>query len=42
MTLTLKAPDAAGPFHAVVSIETGLKDEPAAMVKTFANVAAGP
>jgi Protein of unknown function (DUF1573) len=42
LTLTLKAPAAAGPYHAVVTIETGLKDEPAAMLKTFANVATGP
>lgn len=38
LKLTFKAPEQAGPQHATVSIETDIKDEPAAVLKTFANV----
>jgi hypothetical protein len=38
VTLTFKAPDQPGPYHAVLKIETDLKDEPAAKLKTFATV----
>jgi hypothetical protein len=40
LTITLKAPAATGPFHAVVTVESDLKDEPPAQVKTFATVIA--
>ena len=36
--LTLKAPAAVGPHHATVTIETDIKDEPPAQLKTFATV----
>src|SRR5262249_30532206 len=36
--LTLKAPEQAGPHHATVTIETDIKDEPPAQLKTFATV----
>jgi hypothetical protein len=39
VNLKLKVPDAAGPFHAVVTIETDLKDEAPTQIKTFATVA---
>jgi Protein of unknown function (DUF1573) len=39
VTLKLKVPDAAGPYHAVVKIETDLKDEPPTQIKAFATVA---
>jgi len=38
LNLTLKAPATAGPFHAIVKIETDLKDEPPSQVKIFATV----
>ncbi len=36
--LALKAPEQTGPHHAVVTIESDIKDEPAAVLKTFATV----
>jgi len=39
VNLTLKVPDTAGPYHAVVKVETDLKGEPPAQIKTFATVA---
>jgi hypothetical protein len=36
--LTLKAPEQTGPHHAMVTIETDIKDEPAAQLKTFATI----
>ncbi len=41
VNLKLRVPDAAGPYHAVVKIETDLKDEPPTQIKMFATVA-GP
>jgi hypothetical protein len=38
VNITLQAPATTGPYHAVVTIETDLKDEPPAQVKTFATV----
>jgi Protein of unknown function (DUF1573) len=38
LNLTLKAPTTAGPFYAIVKIETDLKDEPSSQVKIFATV----
>ena len=38
LNLTLKAPTTTGPFHAIVKIETDLKDEPPGQVKIFATV----
>jgi hypothetical protein len=38
LTLTFKASDKPGPDHATLTIETDLKDEPPAVLKTFANV----
>jgi hypothetical protein len=38
VNLTLKAPTETGPFHAIVKIETDLKDEPPAQLKTFATI----
>jgi hypothetical protein len=40
--VTLKAPDTAGPFHAVLKVESDLKDEPPAQIKAFATIAASP
>jgi hypothetical protein len=42
LNLKLKVPDTAGPYHAVVKIETDLKDEPPAQIKMFATVALRP
>ncbi len=39
LNLKLKAPTAPGSFHAVLKVETDLKDEPIAQVKVFATVA---
>jgi hypothetical protein len=39
LKLTYKASEQTGPHHATVTIETDIKDEPAAILKTFANVA---
>jgi hypothetical protein len=36
--LSLKAPEQTGPHHAMVTIETDIKDEPAAQLKTFATI----
>jgi Protein of unknown function (DUF1573) len=41
LNLKLKAPDAAGPYHAIVKVETDLRDEPTAQIKTFATVVPG-
>jgi hypothetical protein len=38
LNLRLKAPVDAGPYHAIVKIETDLSDEPPAQIKTFATV----
>jgi hypothetical protein len=38
LKLTFKAPQEDGPHHATVTIETDIKDEPPAQVKTFATV----
>jgi hypothetical protein len=38
LKLSLKAPEQIGPHHATVTIETDIKDEPAALLKTFATV----
>jgi hypothetical protein len=38
LSLKFKVPESAGPYHAVVKIETDLKDEPPAQVKMFATV----
>jgi hypothetical protein len=38
LNLTLKAPATAGPFHAVVKIESDVKDEPPGQVKIFATI----
>jgi hypothetical protein len=42
VNITLKAPDSTGPFHAIVKIESDLKDEPAAQIKTFATIVTAP
>jgi hypothetical protein len=42
VNLTIQAPAAVGPFHGVVKIESDVKDEPPAQVKTFATIVAGP
>jgi hypothetical protein len=39
LNLKLKAPQEPGPFHAVLKVETDIKDEPAAQLKVFATVA---
>jgi hypothetical protein len=39
VNLKLKVPSAAGPYHAVVKVETDVKDEPPVQIKTFATVA---
>jgi hypothetical protein len=39
LSLNLKAPEMAGPYHALVTIETNLKDEPPVQLKVFATVA---
>jgi hypothetical protein len=36
--LTLKAPEQSGPFHGILTIQTDIKDEPPAVLKTFATV----
>jgi len=38
LKLTFKAPEQAGPHHATLTIETDIKDEPPAQLKTFATV----
>jgi hypothetical protein len=38
LKLTFKAPEQSGPFHATLTIQTDLKDEPPALLKTFATV----
>ena len=38
LKLTLKAPEQTGPYHATLTIETDIKDEPPALLKTFATV----
>jgi hypothetical protein len=39
LNVTLQAPATTGPFHAILKIESDLKDEPPAQIKTFANIA---
>jgi hypothetical protein len=36
--LTFKAPEQTGPQYAVITIETDVKDEPSAQLKTFATI----
>jgi Protein of unknown function (DUF1573) len=38
LTLTLKAPEQLGPHHTTLTIGTDIKDEPPALLKTFATV----
>jgi len=38
LKLTLKAPEQTGPHHATLTIETDIKDEPPALLQTFATV----
>ena len=38
----LQAPETTGPFHAVLEVESDLKDEPPAKIKAFATIAASP
>jgi hypothetical protein len=38
VNLTIQAPAAPGPFHAVVKFESDVKDEPPGQVKTFATI----
>jgi hypothetical protein len=38
VNITLKAPATLGPYHAVLTVESDLKDEPPAQVKAFATV----
>jgi Protein of unknown function (DUF1573) len=38
LTLTFKAPAQTGPSHATLQVETDIKDEPPAVLKTFATV----
>ncbi len=40
VNLVLHAPTAPGPLHAMIDVQTDIKDEPPVRVKTFANVAA--
>ena len=40
--LTITAPATPGPFHGVVKIESDVKDEPPALIKTFATIASSP
>ena len=42
MNLTFKAPETPGPFHALIKIETDLKEEPPAELKVFATVTPSP
>ncbi len=42
VNITLKAPDLSGPFHAVLEVESDLKDEPPAKIKTFATIVTSP
>ncbi len=42
VNITLKAPDVSGPFHAVLEVESDIKDEPPAKIKTFATVVGSP
>jgi hypothetical protein len=39
LNLKLRAPETSGPYHAVVQIETDLKEEPPVQLKVFATVA---
>ena len=38
LKLIFKAPEQTGPYHATLTIETDIKDEPPALLKTFATV----
>jgi hypothetical protein len=40
--VTIRAPVAAGPFFGIVKIESDVKDEPPAQIKTFATTVSGP
>ncbi|MFI5455878.1 MAG: DUF1573 domain-containing protein [Isosphaerales bacterium] len=42
LNITFQAPATAGPFHAVVKIDSDLKDEPTAQIKAFATITPGP
>ena len=38
VNVTIQGPAEAGPFHGIVTIESDLKDEPSAQIKTFATI----
>ena len=42
VNVTLQAPAEPGPFHGIVKIESDLKDEPVAQIKTFATIMPAP
>jgi len=42
INVTFKAPDTSGPFHAVLKVESDMKDEPPAQIKTFATIVTSP
>ena len=42
VNVTIQAPATPGPFHGVVKIESDLKDEPPAQIKTFATIVPAP
>jgi len=42
LSIALQAPATAGPYHAVVTIESDLNDEPPAQIKTFATITLAP
>jgi hypothetical protein len=42
INVALKAPDTPGPFHAVLKVESDLKDEPPAQIKIFATIVPSP
>jgi hypothetical protein len=42
VNLTIQAHATPGPFHSIVKIESDVKDEPPAQIKTFATIVAGP
>ena len=41
VNLTIQGPSTPGPFYGVVTIESDVKDEPPARIKTFATIVAG-
>jgi hypothetical protein len=38
VALSFKAPEKLGPFHAVIEVETDVKDEPPSKLNAFATV----